>query len=245
MKSNKTVNDEEDSIEKDVEEGRIPESITMDIASESYHKQDAAASANSNDGNRIEAECLSPTDAECVATAEVMKAVATPLPNSPGGTLEAPLSPVVNADADLGRSFAPQTSSSLMPSESASCDECIPPLPHGLPIPRREGQEECKEEDVPAGEESTSSVPVTNAPNLTRQDSVLSTKFDVIDEDSTDGNVCAICLSGYGESECAFSRLFITTFLIKESRSYAFTTIYSHRGGRKGDQVETLYSLVS
>ena len=223
-KSNDTVDDEEDNIEKDVEEGKIPESITMDTESESYHEEEAAASNNRDDGNRIEQERLSPSDAESVATLEVMKTAATPLPNCPGGTLEAPLSPVayaasdaeVETDADLGPLFAPQDISPLTSSESASYDEYIPSLPRGLSIPRLEGQEERKEEDVPASEESTSSFPVTIAPNLTRQDSVLSTKFDFIDDDSTDGNVCAICLSGYGESECAFSCfLFIATFLIK------------------------------
>lgn len=120
-------------------------------------------------------------------------------------TVGAPLSPIANSDsgeshANVGRLFA--LLSPIMPAESENHDE---DMSSNLSIPRvlvGQGEEELKEYDVSTGDKSMLPLSLANAPDLTRQDhSVLSTNFDLIDDDSTDGNVCAICLDGYGEFE--------------------------------------------
>jgi len=209
-KSSKDADEDEDEDVIDLEEGKIPESITMDTNSGSYHEEAADVvdvdTANS-DTSATASERSSSPDTVSLAMSEAKKAAMTPLPLSPGGPLDVPLSPVANASeggvskvetaSDLRRTCASEVISPPTTPNASYIEKnelCLPSIPDHLRIPMfEEGEEECKEEDE--GEYGAAMLPLP----LTRNDSVLSTNFDFIDDDSTDGNVCAICLSGYSE----------------------------------------------
>ena len=138
--------------------------------------------------------------AERTTTPEMGKATGTPLPLSPGGNLDMPTYPDLSSSirgvstvatvANVRRSFAPRV---------VAPQDLYPPATLSSMDEVKEGNEE--EENV------ARMPPPTLSPNASA--AVLKSNFDFVDDDSDNENVCAICLSGYGEFRGTFRKCFV------------------------------------
>lgn len=220
--------EEEEEEEHDVEEAKIPESITMETKDGSFDEEatvvnEDASIAKSVTKTGASSRPMSPDVVLSETNPDLRKAAGIPLPMSPGGPLALPLSPVPNDSArgistaetpDVANVRRMVTPPNLSPTSSdvsdGDSDLHFPSLSSSdLSIPVFDEREECEDKDGEYKEEQEEymeeeavamlPLPPTIAANLTAQNSVLSSHFEFIDDDSTDGNVCAICLSGYGE----------------------------------------------
>jgi len=250
-KSSEEAGENQDTI-KDAEEPTIPACITMESTNGAYEEEAAAAVV---EGLYLVAHASASerpmsSSAMSVGTPDVIKAAQTPLPLSPGGFLDVSPSPVANAAvggvsntqtvADVRHTFASVISptSTYAPND----DFCSLSPSQGLSLPVLEGgEEECKKE-----EREDAAVMLPLPPTITRNlaaqdDPVLSSNFDFIDDDSTDDNVCAICLSGYGE--CAFGGGAAMPY--REISLVPVVLYHQNRGRQNSDIVQTLFPLVS
>lgn len=206
-KSRKEDADEEVDTDSDAETEVVDIPLTITLSS-TYHDFSASAHEEQPEEPVPPLSPQPPTRAVtplCITPDVVIQAASIPLPDSPVSTT--PVSPPRKSwpTPMLGVSTATNTPTasnirrsfpiSIDSPSQEEIDECLT-TPGDLELPVLT-EEECKEED---GMTPRLYLPPSIAPNLTAGEaSVISSHFEYdYDDETTDENVCAICLNGYG-----------------------------------------------